>query len=71
MVCNSAMNDTELIAHLGGPTKVAKLLKLKKLGGAQRVQNWLTRGIPSDIKIAHPTIFLRKTRKTATEPTGA
>lgn len=53
------MNDSELIAHLGGPTKVAELLKLKKPGAAQRVQNWLTRGIPAAIKVKHANIFLR------------
>lgn len=52
-------NDTELINSLGGPTKVAEMLHLKKEGGVQRVQNWLTRGIPSKVKLDFPAIFLR------------
>lgn len=52
------MNDTELITHLGGPAKVAELLKYDKSGGVQRVQNWLARGIPSKVKVDHPEIFL-------------
>ena len=51
------MNDVELIAKLGGPTRVAQLLALKK-HGAQRVQNWLYRGIPAKVKLDHPHIFL-------------
>ena len=53
-------SDKDLIAQLGGPTILAK-----KLGFAskQRVHNWLTRGIPPSIKLAYPTIFLKKTRK--------
>lgn len=50
--------DAELIADLGGPTKVAEMLNFPKHGGAQRVQNWLTRGIPAQVKIDHPEIFL-------------
>ena len=52
------MNDTERITQLGGPTKVAELLNYEKSGGVQRVQNWLTRGIPSKVKVDHPEIFL-------------
>ena len=52
------MTDSELIAHLGGPTKVATLLNLEKDGGVQRVQNWITRGIPSKVKLDFPHIFL-------------
>lgn len=53
------MTDKEIILNLGGPTEVAKLLKydLKK-GGAQRVQNWMTRGIPSKVKVDHPDLFM-------------
>jgi hypothetical protein len=53
------MNDAELIAHLGGPTKVAALLKYTEPGSVQRVQNWLTRGIPPKVKLEFPEIFLR------------
>lgn len=53
------MNDSELIKCLGGPTKVAELLKFEQAGGVQRVQNWLTRGIPAQVKVDHPEIFMR------------
>ena len=52
------MNDSELIEQLGGPTKVAELLKYDKHGGVQRVQNWLTRGIPPKVKLERPDLFL-------------
>ena len=51
-------HDADLIVRLGGPSKVAELIGFKKQGGAQRVQNWLTRGIPSSVKIKFPSIFL-------------
>jgi len=53
------MNDFELIAALGGPAKVAELLNYDKEGGVQRVHNWLSRGIPSDVKLAYPQVFLK------------
>lgn len=53
------MNDAELIRVLGGPTKVAELLGFDKAdGGVQRVQNWLTRGIPAAMKLKRPDLFL-------------
>ena len=51
--------DRELIEHLGGPAKVAELLKYDKNGGVQRVHNWMTRGIPARVKLDHPEVFLR------------
>lgn len=51
--------DASLIADLGGPTKVAELLGYEK-HGAQRVQNWIYRGIPAQVKVDHPDIFMRK-----------
>jgi len=51
------MNDAELINRLGGPTRVAELLAFEK-HGAQRVQNWLHRGIPAQVKLDYPHIFL-------------
>lgn len=54
----SKQTDRELIACLGGPTKVAELLNLPKYGGVQRVQNWTQRGIPAAVKVAHPRIFM-------------
>jgi len=65
------MEDKQLIEELGGPSKVAELLGFdKKAGGVQRVQNWLTRGIPAEVKLAHPGIFLKdliKPRKAKAE----
>jgi hypothetical protein len=51
--------DRQLIEDLGGPTKTAELLGYDKAkGGVQRVQNWMTRGIPARVRIAHPTLFM-------------
>lgn len=52
-------DDTHLIKRLGGPTRVAELLGYDKAkGGVQRVQNWLTRGIPSSVKVERPDLFM-------------
>ena len=57
---NTALQaDRDLIQELGGPTRVADLLGLKKPGGPQRVQNWKDRGIPASVKLARPDLFLR------------
>lgn len=50
----SISSDKDIIIALGGSTKVAEMLGLKK----QRVQNWITRGIPSEVKLQYPHIFL-------------
>ena len=51
--------DAALIARHGGPTRVAEMLGFDpKQGGTQRVQNWVTRGIPSRIKLLRPDLFL-------------
>jgi hypothetical protein len=53
--------DKELILSLGGISAVAKLLKYDlKNGGIQRVGNWMTRGIPAQVKVDYPHIFLKK-----------
>lgn len=58
--------DAERIRSLGGPTEVAEMLGFDKAqGGVQRVQNWLTRGIPSKVKLDHPHIFLGPVRAKA------
>lgn len=57
-VFNIIMNDKELIAHLGGPAKVAEMLSFEKDGGVQRVHNWIERGIPPKVKLEFPHIFL-------------
>lgn len=48
-------DDKDVIAQLGGPTKVAQLLGCS----VQRVQNWTVRGIPAQVKVDHPTLFLQ------------
>lgn len=62
MVCNAVMNtldrDREIIRQHGGPSKVASLIGIDKRGGAQRVQNWLVRGVPAAIKVKNPHIFM-------------
>jgi len=64
MVCNACMEqdtltkDKALIDALGGPAKVADLLGFDKRGGVQRVCNWLERGIPAQIKVDHPKLFM-------------
>lgn len=49
--------DWALIESLGGPAKVVKLLELGE-GGIQRVQNWKYRGIPAQMKLDRPELFL-------------
>ena len=60
--------DADLIRALGGPSKVAELLKMEKRGGAQRVQNWLVRGIPSRVKVDHPDLFMPQFAAPSTVP---
>lgn len=55
---NTIQRDSELIRALGGPSKVAEILNIDKRGGAQRVQNWMTRGIPAAVKVSNPTLFM-------------
>ena len=56
---NSLDEDKALIESLGGPAKVAALLGYDKDGGVQRVQNWLSRGIPAAVKLDFPDVFLK------------
>lgn len=51
-------DDGALIESLGGPAKVAELLGYEKHGGTQRVHNWITRGIPSRVKLDYPELFM-------------
>jgi hypothetical protein len=53
-----SMNDAEIIKSLGGPTAVARLIGLETPSGSRRVHNWIRRGIPAEIKVKHPQIFL-------------
>jgi len=50
--------DAARIERLGGPARVAELLGYDKQGGTQRVHNWIARGIPPRVKLAHPELFL-------------
>lgn len=50
--------DWQLIERLGGASEVARLLGYPDKGGAQRVHNWKFRGIPADVKLKHPDLFL-------------
>ena len=52
------MNDKQIIESLGGATKVARLLNydLAK-GGAQKVHNWLSRGIPAKVRLDNLNLF--------------
>lgn len=55
------MNDKQIIENLGGATELAKLLKYDiKNGGVQRVHNWIKRGIPAQVKVDNPELFLNK-----------
>lgn len=46
-------NDKELIESLGGPAKLAARLGYS----VQRVQNWIVRGVPAQVRLNHPEIF--------------
>lgn len=52
--------DADLIDELGGPTAVSDMLGYEKPNGPARVSNWQVRGIPAQVKVDHPEIFMRK-----------
>lgn len=58
-------DDAILIHNMGGPAEVARKLGYKK-GGTQRVFNWITRGIPAEIKLNHQDIFLGESVRRST-----
>lgn len=58
------MTDSEIIQNLGGSTAVAKRLGLKTPSGARRVHNWISRGIPAQMKLDHPRLFSSKQAQT-------
>ena len=58
------MTDSELIAHYGGPSNLARLLGFPEKGGVQRVQNWISRGIPSAVKVQFPDLLLNVPKAT-------
>lgn len=50
--------DKDLIVSLGGPTKLAQTLGYDtNNGGVQRVQNWMSRGIPPRVILDNPHVF--------------
>ncbi|RJL71668.1 hypothetical protein [Acinetobacter radioresistens] len=57
------MTDKEIILKLGGPAKVAELIKSKN---RQRIQNWMYRGIPAKVKLEYPHLFLNTNIKNST-----
>lgn len=55
---NAPHPDKKVIADLGGPAEVARALGLDPAnGGVQRVHNWMTRGIPSAVRLSHLQYF--------------
>ena len=67
---NTLQKDIAIIEALGGPSKVAELLHLPKKGGQQRVQNWLTRGIPASVKLDRLDLFLPWLMQGQSDPAG-
>ncbi len=61
------MNDAELIETLGGAAALAKRLGYKNPDGARRVHNWKSRGIPAQVRLAHPAIFKKPKAKPVVE----
>lgn len=51
-------NDAQFIEQNGGSTRLSRLLGLPDKGGPQRVQNWKKRGIPAQVKLDWPEIFM-------------
>ena len=57
---HSIESDCQRIERLGGPACVARLMGLTSPGAVQRVYNWTKRGIPADVKLKWPELFLRQ-----------
>ncbi len=70
-VMTTSTHDADLIRRLGGPSKVAELIAIDKRGGAQRVQNWMVRGIPSAIKVKYPHLFMPELTQQSVEAANA
>lgn len=61
MMNTNKLKDKQLILSLGGASEVAKLVGIyHQKGGVQRVFNWLSRGIPAQVKVDFPHLFLNK-----------
>jgi hypothetical protein len=56
---NNLESQNKLIADLGGPQAVARLLGLNDRHGRQVVQNWLTRGIPEVVWLRSGKMLLK------------
>jgi hypothetical protein len=55
---NPNITDAELIANLGGPAEVCRLLGFDpQKGGVQRVHNWTVRGIPPLLRWQRQDVF--------------
>lgn len=62
--------DAALIERLGGAASLARQLDAAANDpddryDVQRVQNWKTRGIPAEVRLKFPDLFLRKSRQKA------
>jgi hypothetical protein len=55
--------DRALIRRLGGATRLARMLGFQMPGGAARVNNWRTRGIPPAVKLQFPDWLLPELRR--------
>lgn len=66
------MNDKDIIQQLGGSTKLAAILSTPESPvTVQRVNNWKERGIPAQVKLDHPHLFLmRSHQKQSTQLAG-
>ena len=62
VIMNQNIRDRDIIAALGGPAQMAKLLGYDLPGGQWRVNNWVQRGIPSRVKLDRPDL-LKKARR--------
>lgn len=56
---NDLHPHAEIIERHGGPTKVAELMGiLDEPGAVQRVSNWKRRGIPAEVRLQFPNLFV-------------
>ena len=63
-------DDTKRIRFFGGPAKLAEMLGYDH-HGHQRVHNWITRGIPSAVKVERPDLFMRPLKELESERKAA
>ena len=65
---NQIQRDADLIKSLGGPAKVVEAIGAEPPISVQRVQNWLTRGIPSHVKVKYPRLFMPELAQAPANP---